>query len=319
MKRVSEIVAVMDPPALSPAIEACLMEGDLSKLDPPGRLQYYKTMCESLHLNPLTKPFEYIRLNGKLTLYATRNCAEQLRGIHNVSITQFKAEMIGDLFVCTASGQNGQGRTDSSTGAVPIAGLSGENLANAMMKAETKAKRRLTLSLCGLGLLDETEVQGQSFATPPEIAVAPLPRPANTNLKTLTPEVMAASEKLRTELKASLDLEGANEPPVFRQVGERVTCTVTDVVKKVSKKGTDFLVVKWSGGQVEGRDAAFCYHNSLFDALLSSKDKTLQFEWSINRDWLTIDNVLAVGEQEYRDGQPFNPDTEPITMSDIPF
>ena len=27
-----------------------------------------------------------------------------------------------------------------------------------MMKAETKAKRRATLSICGLGLLDETEV-----------------------------------------------------------------------------------------------------------------------------------------------------------------
>jgi hypothetical protein len=30
--------------------------------------------------------------------------------------------------------------------------------ANAMMKAETKAKRRLTLSLAGLGWMDETEV-----------------------------------------------------------------------------------------------------------------------------------------------------------------
>jgi hypothetical protein len=27
------------------------------------------------------------------------------------------------------------------------------------MKAETKAKRRVTLSICGLGLLDETEVE----------------------------------------------------------------------------------------------------------------------------------------------------------------
>jgi len=34
----------------------------------------------------------------------------------------------------------------------------GEALANALMKASTKAKRRLTLSLCGLGFLDETEV-----------------------------------------------------------------------------------------------------------------------------------------------------------------
>ena len=32
-------------------------------------------------------------------------------------------------------------------------------LANAIMKAETKAKRRVTLSICGLGMLDETELE----------------------------------------------------------------------------------------------------------------------------------------------------------------
>ena len=42
---------------------------------------------------------------------------------------------------------------------VPIEGLRGEALSNAMMKATTKAKRRVTLSLCGLGMLDETEVE----------------------------------------------------------------------------------------------------------------------------------------------------------------
>jgi hypothetical protein len=51
------------------------------------------------------------------------------------------------------------GRTDESTGAVPIKGVHGEALANAFLKAETKAKRRVTLSICGLGLLDETELE----------------------------------------------------------------------------------------------------------------------------------------------------------------
>jgi hypothetical protein len=41
---------------------------------------------------------------------------------------------------------------------VPIANLKGEARANAFMKAETKAKRRVTLSICGLGILDETEI-----------------------------------------------------------------------------------------------------------------------------------------------------------------
>jgi hypothetical protein len=42
---------------------------------------------------------------------------------------------------------------------VNIKGLYGDALANAMMKSSTKAKRRLTLSLCSVGLLDETELE----------------------------------------------------------------------------------------------------------------------------------------------------------------
>jgi hypothetical protein len=51
------------------------------------------------------------------------------------------------------------GRTDESLGAVSLVGLEGEALANSLMKAETKAKRRVALSICGLGMLDETEVE----------------------------------------------------------------------------------------------------------------------------------------------------------------
>jgi len=36
--------------------------------------------------------------------------------------------------------------------------MNAEDKANAIMKCETKAKRRVTLSICGLGFLDETEV-----------------------------------------------------------------------------------------------------------------------------------------------------------------
>ena len=39
-----------------------------------------------------------------------------------------------------------------------IAGLKGEALSNAMMRAEAKAKRRVALSLCGLGMIDDSEV-----------------------------------------------------------------------------------------------------------------------------------------------------------------
>lgn len=139
------------------SLEQVLIGGDLSKLNPSDRVLYYKAVCASVGLNPLTKPFEYITLNGKLTLYARRDCTDQLRQIHKVSIEIRAREIVEDCYVVTARASNSI-RQDESIGAVPIAGLKGDARANAMMKAETKAKRRVTLSVCGLGMLDETEV-----------------------------------------------------------------------------------------------------------------------------------------------------------------
>jgi hypothetical protein len=45
------------------------------------RTEYYTRLCSSLGLNPLTQPFEYLTLNGKLVLYAKRAGADQLRKI----------------------------------------------------------------------------------------------------------------------------------------------------------------------------------------------------------------------------------------------
>ncbi len=141
------------------AIEAVLIGGDLARLTPEQRVAYYHQVCESVGLNPLTKPFEYITLNGKLVLYALKNCTEQLRKIHTVSIKIVSREMVDDVYVVTSQATLPSGRCDESIGAVPLGMLKGEPRANAIMKAETKAKRRVTLSIVGLGMLDETEVE----------------------------------------------------------------------------------------------------------------------------------------------------------------
>lgn len=151
---------------LSAQLEQVLVGGDLSKLSPADRVHYYKAVCQSVGLNPLTKPFEYINLSGKLTLYARKDCTDQLRTLHGVSVTLPHRELIDGIYVVTARATNNQGRTDESTGAVPLDGLKGEARANAMMKAESKSKRRVTLSICGLGLLDETEIESIPDAEP---------------------------------------------------------------------------------------------------------------------------------------------------------
>lgn len=150
----------------SAAIEAALVQGDLSKLSTEERISYYTRTCESLELNPLTKPFEYLNLNGKLVLYALKGATDQLRKIQNVSVNIVGREQVGDVYVVTARATLPSGRTDESTGAVAIGKTTGEALANLYMKCETKAKRRVTLSICGLGMLDETEVESIPSAVP---------------------------------------------------------------------------------------------------------------------------------------------------------
>lgn len=153
----------MNDLAVSKPIDAAVMEsvllgGDLSKLTPEQRVSYYRNVCESVGLNPLTKPFDYMTLNGKLTLYAKKDATDQLRKINNVSIDDVDIVENDTQFLVKVKGHDATGRTDVEIGVVKKTDMQG-NQGNVQMKAVTKAKRRLTLSLCGLGWLDETEVE----------------------------------------------------------------------------------------------------------------------------------------------------------------
>jgi hypothetical protein len=148
------------------------VSGDLSRLSPSERLAYYRRVCDSLGLNYLTLPFQYLVLNGRLTLYATRAAADQLRRLHGVSIDKPEVRIEEGMVIVSVSARTADGRTDHELGVVSIEGLRGEARANALLKAITKAKRRVTLSICGLGWLDETEVETIADARPVPVEVA---------------------------------------------------------------------------------------------------------------------------------------------------
>ena len=94
---------------------------------------------------------------GGVVLYATKACAAQLTAKHKLSVTIVEKGRDGDLYVVQAKASNGL-RDVEDIGAVEVSRCSGEALANAMMKATTKAKRRAVLTFCGLGEIDESEV-----------------------------------------------------------------------------------------------------------------------------------------------------------------
>lgn len=168
--QVSRLQPPMTPPPMTSGLrsieedaakvlEKVLIMGDLADLSAEERVTYVKAVCESLGLNPFTRPFAYIVLDNKLTLYARRDCADQLRRIHGISI-----EVVGkkltqdDIFTVHVRAMDRYGRVDEDIGSVDLFEKDGQKRADAMMKAITKAKRRVTLSIAGLGFLDESEV-----------------------------------------------------------------------------------------------------------------------------------------------------------------
>lgn len=153
----SNALAITEDESTLAAIAAT--KNDLAMMTEKERAKLYGAVCRSIGLNPLTAPFEYIKLNGKLTLYAKKGATDQIRDIKRISITKIEKEVQDGVLMVTATAQDASGRTDSDMGAVVLTGLKGENLANAHMKAITKAKRRVTLSMAGLGFLDETEIE----------------------------------------------------------------------------------------------------------------------------------------------------------------
>jgi hypothetical protein len=239
-------------------IERVVIKGDLSKLTPEQKSNYYFKVCESLGLNPLTKPFAYITLSGKEVLYALRDCTDQLRNIHGVSVEALSESQREGIYIVTAKVRNAKGRTDVATGAVSITNLRGELLANTLMKAETKAKRRATLSICGLGFLDETEVGDIPGAdTTPRAAPKPaplelaVPRDAHKPLADAqlqhdpeTGEVREIDEPHPSDPDASAAPEGFDFGAAEETTTDRIA-RLDDVLAIAAAKGSAALKEAW--------------------------------------------------------------------------
>lgn len=152
--------------------------GDTAALTPEQKLTYYKARCEAAGLDNRTAPFQFIRLQGREVLYATKGATDQLASNHGIRVEiQSQATENGVRTVVVRAVAK-DGRQTDDIGVVPVEGLKGGDLANAFMKAVTKAKRRAILSLCGLGMLDESEldtIKDMGHAGPATSSAAPEP------------------------------------------------------------------------------------------------------------------------------------------------
>jgi len=255
-------------------IEQVLISGDLNRLTAEQRNIYYKSVCDSLGLNPLTRPFDYIVLNSKLTLYARKDCTDQLRSLRGISIRIVSRETIEGVTIVTAQATDKSGRIDESTGAVSVANLRGEALANAVMKAETKAKRRVTLSICGLGFTDESEVESIPNARVVE------PRAADRILAHQDPAMPmsykhAVVETVQPQPAAvAKAIEAAPAPQADGDSGFTVI-DITDIEEHRGKNGAVWKVVAASG------DVFACTDDIIVSDLSEAKnqERPVKVEW----------------------------------------
>ncbi len=228
-------------------IEQAAICGDLAKLTGEQRVAFYNKVCESLGLNPFTQPFSYIVLNGKLTLYAKKDCTEQLRKINGISVVSLEDKMVDDIYVVTAKVSTKDGRTDQATGAVTIGHLKGEMKANAIMKAETKAKRRATLSISGMGWVDESEVDSIPNAKTINIDPFTGEEKSNEDSKQIEPQkkVTTISESQADQLNELFDKCSKDSQSKFNEMLQqkkiKSISLIPDILFESAKK---FLVDK---------------------------------------------------------------------------
>lgn len=160
--------------------------GNLRSLSDADRMTYYNEFCNRLQLDPLTMPFKLIELDGKCVMYADHGCVQQLTMSRKISHVIVSREEVSGVYIVTVRATDAKGRQTESLGAVPVKKEKGEwkqqpgsnkrhfhgtgvwenlepaKMCNAIMHAETKAKRRATLDLVGLGVISEDELDTMS-------------------------------------------------------------------------------------------------------------------------------------------------------------
>ena len=183
-------------------LEKVILNADLSSLTGEQRVNYYMQVCNQYGLDAFTRPFEYIKLNNKLTLYATKACAAALIELKSISTRIVSQEQFQDVFVVTCEAtrkdENGNTQVAQDIGVVPIANLKGDQLGNAMMKAATKAKRRTVLNMAGLGQTDETELQSiANVSTQPVVKVEVDEQGEIAEEQVIPPEVSQVAKRVQ--------------------------------------------------------------------------------------------------------------------------
>lgn len=213
---------------------------NLNNFTEDEKQRYYLAACAHFNLPPDLNLlyFDWVD-NGEggrnLVLATTKGATDIIRGRYGVTTIDLHME---ERFGCVnfiATGQDAKGRIERAVGSCSLDGLRGRAVEIAIMTAQTRATKRMTLQFVGGGLLDETEVQepGPAKATPPAVKeVAPQIPPVPVYVQAADPMVTITGDPAKdfppearalptkAQLEAQKALETVKPEVLARESGE---------------------------------------------------------------------------------------------------
>ena len=200
---------VFDQPSLLEEIlaDAQAAGKDTSSLSRDDRSALLVGLARKLGLNPLSGAVMFLKTNGRETLYVTKQGTDQIAAREKLKRETTKGPEIitmegKKVVFCQVRASHPDGRSEVSTATLLLA-----DVVNDLMKCETKAKRRATLSVCGLGLLAEDEIE-----TIPGAQSVPFEAPRTTAPLSLAPLGVEAPAASRPHIAPAPAVEPVAEP-----------------------------------------------------------------------------------------------------------
>lgn len=156
---------------------------DLESLTEEQRMQYVTDLCAHLkvpdNLNLVMLGYLDDRTGPRrLVAFVKRGATEIIRKNNGIDIINVTHSEVRGSFVVTATAKDKDNHQEVAIGSKFIANLSGIELDDAIMTADTRAKQRVTLQFVGAGVLDESEVnpkEAVQLKNTTPIAVNPTP------------------------------------------------------------------------------------------------------------------------------------------------
>ena len=242
-----------EPPVSAETMELVLGSGELSKLTPKQRVEWTLRLCQSMGLNPMTRPIRFLKLGPEVVAYVTRDGTDQLRRLHKVSLQVVNQSIDGAICTVHVRATMPDGRADEDFG-VTVLAPAGELRANGLMRAIAKAKRRVTLSIVGLGFLgeDEHDTLPNAQILPEDV---PEPKPESKPRQKTPPP------------KLELKPPAPKPEPEPTHIGDRVEYPfATKNGGKVFSTGSDWLA-EWR------RTVEWCKQNDALERLQDGADR----------------------------------------------